>query len=292
MNNNVNIFKKYLLQDHSVRLQTVTLEDTWHQILAHNALPDTLQHLMGELVIAAVLMTGNIKFKGSLILQIQSKGVVSLAAVECTHDLKVRASIRYQHDIPIPNDFHDLFDKDSYFVLTLDIENRPEGTLPYQSIIPLPAKSVAHALSTYMRFSEQLDTKFYFAVNAQRLSGLMLQRMPHHGGQEVDEQQATASWERLCLLANTIKAEEQLNLPEPQWMNRLFWEETLLCYPEHPVTFSCSCSLEKVQAMLSNLGQEALKSMLNDLPTIDVNCEFCGKHYHLDATQTQQLLHC
>ncbi len=54
--------KKYLLPDHSTRVQAVRLSDTWKTGLAHQSLPDCVQTLLGELVAAATLLAANIKF--------------------------------------------------------------------------------------------------------------------------------------------------------------------------------------------------------------------------------------
>src|SRR5690606_41461702 len=85
-------FKKYLLGDNSARIQAVRLENSWQTGLAHQTYPPCISRLLGELTAAAVLLATNIKFDGSVVLQRQGDGAVTLTVVECTSDLTVRAS--------------------------------------------------------------------------------------------------------------------------------------------------------------------------------------------------------
>ena len=73
-----NQLKKYLFQDNTVRVQAVRLTDAWQDGLVHQHYPDCVQQLLGELVSAAVLLASNIKFDGSLVLQLQGDGPVAL----------------------------------------------------------------------------------------------------------------------------------------------------------------------------------------------------------------------
>src|SRR5690606_20547358 len=94
--------KKYLLSDHSTRIQTVRLDQAWKTGLAHQHYPACVQALLGELVAASILLTSNIKFDGALVLQLQGDGPIALVVVECTTNLSIRAtvSVREGHDIP------------------------------------------------------------------------------------------------------------------------------------------------------------------------------------------------
>src|SRR3546814_2563754 len=75
--------KKYLLSDHSTRVQAVKLTEAWQTGLAHQSYPECVQRLLGELLAASILLASNIKFDGSLVLQLQGDGPISLIVVEC-----------------------------------------------------------------------------------------------------------------------------------------------------------------------------------------------------------------
>jgi len=77
-------------------------------------------------------------------------------------------------------------------------------------------------------------------------------------------------------------------------LHRLFWEEKLLRFvpePQHALVphFACACSRERVAAMLRNLGEQELESILSERPHIEVGCEFCGQQYQFDPVDAAQL---
>src|SRR3546814_15219161 len=74
----------------------------WSSDVCSSDLPECVQRLLGELLAASILLASNIKFDGSLVLQLQGDGPISLIVVECNADLSVRAtvSLREGHEVP------------------------------------------------------------------------------------------------------------------------------------------------------------------------------------------------
>ncbi|NEN75889.1 Hsp33 family molecular chaperone HslO [Pelistega sp. NLN82] len=285
--------RKYLFNDRSVRIQTVNLNQTWHDMLEHQSYHPILRHLLGELSAAAVLLASNIKFDGSLILQLQGDGPIALIVVECNQQLQVRATIKIRQEFAIKDtdNLQSLLNanRNGRFIVVLDPKNRQEGQQAYQGVVPLVGDTVAEVLALYMKSSEQLDTRLYLAANEQKVTGLLLQRLPHGGGQEVDSETAESAWTRAVMLTETIKPSEQLEIDEETLIHRLFWEENLLAYEPQPVEWHCDCSRERVANMLKMLGVEEVESILSEQNEVKVNCEFCGKAYVFDAIDSAQL---
>src|SRR3546814_249398 len=140
--------KKYLLPDHSARIQAVRLTEAWQTGLAHQSYPECVQRLLGELLAASILLASNIKFDGSLVLQLQGDGPISLIVVECNADLSVRAtvSLREGHDVPADGTLQTLLNTQGKgrFIVVLDPNRETTGMQPYQGVIPLDGDSVAH----------------------------------------------------------------------------------------------------------------------------------------------------
>src|ERR1041385_7274596 len=81
----------FLIDAAATRGGIVQLRETYREVLARHDYPALMQRLLGELLAASALLAGNLKFNGSLTLQLQSEGALKLLVVECTHDLKLRA---------------------------------------------------------------------------------------------------------------------------------------------------------------------------------------------------------
>ena len=53
--------------------------------------------------------------------------------------------------------------------------------------------------------------------------------------------------------------------------------------------FACTCSRDKVGAMLKMLGQTEVDSILAERGEVAVTCEFCNNDYRFDAVDSAQL---
>jgi molecular chaperone Hsp33 len=59
---------------------------------------------------------------------------------------------------------------------------------------------------------------------------------------------------------------------------------------EHPVRFACSCSSERVMAMLSSLPKTDLEAMIAEEKSHDIYCHMCGKGFTITPEQLKALL--
>lgn len=293
-------FKKYLMGDNSARIQAVRLESSWQTGLAHQTYPACISSLLGELTAAAVLLATNIKFNGSVVLQLQGDGPVSLIVVECTSDLTFRAtvSLRDPELVPAEGSLQSLlntYDAGRFTVL-LD-PGKDSDMAPYQGIVPMEGETVAEVLEAYMRNSEQLDTRMWLSADDKTASGLLLQRLPDVGGVATNDGQEAAagsvpgsdaesraeSWNRITQLAATLTPEELLKTETDTVIHRLFWQESLLELESRRLAWHCPCSRARVSAMLRMLGREEIESLLAEREKVSVSCNFCGKPYEFDA---------
>ncbi len=281
-----------------VRGEIVSLASTWQQIKERHPYPEPVLRMLGELVAASTLLSANLKFNGALIMQIHGDGPVRLLVVECNADLTVRATVKLSSDETIADDttFTDLVNArgEGRFAITLDPRDRSQGQ-PYQGIVPLEGESVAAALEGYMRRSEQLDTQLWLAADGEHANGLLLQKLPLDGGgpgtvfDPDAEARAEEVWERAITFADTLERDELLKVDPPTLMRRLFWEETLAVYDPVPCAFRCSCTRQRVAAMLVSLGEREVDETLAEMGGIHVDCEFCNRSYDFDTVDCAQL---
>ncbi|NMK47739.1 Hsp33 family molecular chaperone HslO [Achromobacter sp. Bel] len=288
--------KKYLTEDRGVRIQAVRLDATWKAVQANHDYPPAITHLLGELVAASTLLAANIKFEGSLVLQIQGDGPIALLVVECRSDLSLRATVKVRegHDVPADGTMQSLLNPGGAgrFIVVLDPQRKLPGQQAYQGIVPLEGETVAQALQHYMKASEQLDTRLWLAADADHAAGMLIQRLPYHGGSDaplLTEQAAAETWDRTNALASTLKRDEVLEAEIDTLIHRLFWEDTLLAFDPVTVRWHCPCTRERVASMLRSLGEEEVNSVLAERGQVDVSCDFCGKPYKFDAVDCATL---
>lgn len=290
---------KFLFENATVRGELVELQSSWQQILQHHDYPVPVRNLLGELCSAAALLFANLKFDGTMVMQMHGDGPVRLLVVECNHQLQMRAMAKLA-DVPVEPGatLQQLVNAHGQgrFVITLDPADRSLGQQPYQGIVPIDGESIAATIENYMRQSEQLDTRLWLACDDQTSRGMLLQRLPYFGGALHESQQnqdaaqhAQHAWERAEILGNTLKHEELLATDSATLMHRLFWEETLQVFEPQHVTFHCTCSREKVGNMLVMLGRPEVDEALAGTGQLEIHCDFCGKPYRFDAVDCAEL---
>lgn len=308
---------KFIFEGLPVRGSLVRLTDAWREILRRRAAntqtgpyAPAVSQLLGEMSAAAVLLQGSIQFDGALVLQIMGDGPVKVAVTEVQADLGLRSTATLVGDVPAHAALVDLVNAQGQgrCAITLDPRAGVTGRQPYQGIVPLadeagtPLARVSDMVEGYMRQSEQIETVLVLAADQNAAAGLMLQRLPEDargtaaepkpGGPApgaVDED----GFNRLSVLARSLKPDELLNLGADAILRRLFWSEHLLRFaPDADAPephFHCSCSRERVAAMLRQLGRAEADSVLAEQGQIEVNCEFCGRQERFDAVDVAHL---
>src|SRR5690606_8289028 len=115
----------------------------------------------------------------------------------------------------------------------------------------------AGAFEGYFRQSEQLPTRLLLVADDTRAAGLLLQKLP---GDEGDED----GWNRASMLFDTLGEAELLELSAATLLQRLFHEEGVQALGQKPLRFACSCSRQRVAAMLHSLGADEARAAVID----------------------------
>lgn len=282
---------KFMIRNAPVRGEIVRLDASWLAITAHHDYPLAVARLLGEMTAASALLSSNIKFNGSLILQVHGDGPVRLLVVECQSDLRLRATAKLVEGAAVEAgaSLQALVNQHGRgrCSILLDPHDRPPGQQPYQGVVALAGERIAAVIETYMRQSEQLDTRLWLAASPTAAAGLLLQKLPEHGGT------ATASdadaWDRALALAATLTDDELLATEPATLMQRLFWQEQLDHHRPLAPRFECRCSRERVGRMLVSLGRVEVDSIIAEQGRVEVTCDFCNRQQHFDAVDVAQL---
>ena len=299
--------QKFIFDGLPVRGMIVRLTDGWQEVLKRRAASGewvpAVRDTLGQMAAAATLMQANLKFNGALILQVHGDGPVKLAVAESLSDLRFRVTAKVQGEVPDDAHFADLVNQHGQgrCAITLDPQDRQPGQQPYQGVVPLeapeggPVGDVATMLEHYMRQSEQLETRIVLAANGDVAAGLLIQRLPIEGennlaGREKRDVDAeNEAFERIAMLTATLKPEELLQLDVPTLLHRLYWEETVRLFEPQAPRFSCSCSVDRVRNMLRGLGREEADLLIEERGLIEVGCDFCGAQYKFDAVDVGEI---
>ena len=281
--------QRFVFENTPVRGNLVNLTQTLQQALNKQHLPHGLRKALGELMAASALLSATLKMDGSLVMQIQSLGILKLLVVECNSEagsaIKMRATAKWSEEIGEQQNFFELMDQ-GQFMITLDPKDVGQA---YQGIVPIEGESISEVLENYMLRSEQIDTKIWLACDGNSAAGMLIQKLPETMNQETQIHDDDI-WNRVGYLAGTVTDDELLNLPTETLITRLFHEEDVRLFEPSITQFFCSCSRESVSNMLRMLGEEELNNILEERGNIEVNCDFCNTHYAFDKVDAAHLL--
>ncbi|MCT4655776.1 MAG: Hsp33 family molecular chaperone [Cohaesibacter sp.] len=298
-----------------VRGRMVHLNETITAIIERHDYPEPVNRLLAEAVALTALLGSSLKFEGKFILQVQSEGAVSVMVVDYTAPDAVRAYLRYDEDALAnlvakgTTKPEDLLGK-GHLVMTID---QGQYMNRYQGVVALTGQSLERVAHDYFMQSEQLPTLVRLAASEMMqpgkdgaaksswmAGGLLVQYLPesskdiphrdlHPGDHPDPEQQGEAyheevdAWRETEALIGTIQDHE---LVDPQvsaerLLYRLFHERDPRVFDASSIKHQCSCSSERIEAMMGNFKREEVEDMVVD-GQIDVKCEFCGVSYHFD----------
>ena len=270
---NSDTLQRFLFDHAPIRGEMVHLQQTYETIIQQHPYPPAVKTLLGEAMLACVLLTASLKYEGDVSLQFQGDQRLSLLLVQCDHQLQVRALAKYQEHADI--DYLAAF-AHGKMVLNFTPYNQ---TQTYQSIVPLQSQSMAENLMYYFAQSEQLATQVVLAVEGNHAAGMMLQLMP-----DQESLQREQFWEYAVQLGQTMTAKELLTLDNATILHRLYHETDVRLFEARQVCFRCRCNEEKMQQALMMLGEADVKALLEEHDgKANVQCDFCNQHYVFDA---------
>lgn len=278
------VLQRFLLERAGVRGVLVRLGASWREVAGRAAYPPALHALLGQALAASALLTGNIKLDGALSIELKSSGALRLLFAECNDQGRLRGLARWTDPLPAP----------------LALQALPAGSMAitigsvehgqrYQGLVDLQHADLGAVLEHYFAQSEQLPAHILLAADATQAVGLMLQQLPADGGHDaVDDDDA---WPRMLQLTATLGSHELLHSTPEQLLYRLYHEESVRLFAPRALAFGCSCSRERVGAMLRALGRDEVEAALAVRgDEIEVTCEFCARVYHFDRIDAEHLL--
>ncbi|ELV8633765.1 Hsp33 family molecular chaperone HslO [Vibrio vulnificus] len=276
-----NVLNRYLFEDLSVRGELVQLDEAYQRIISSKDYPAALQKLLGELLVSTTLLTATLKFEGSITIQLQGDGPVSLAVINGDNEQKIRGVARWEGHIADDATLHDMMGK-GYMVITIE----PKKGERYQGIVGLEGDNLEQVLEGYFERSEQLKTRIWIRTGEHEgkahAAGMLIQVVPDGTGSEND-------FEHLEQLTNTVKNEELFTLPANELLYRLYNQEQVRLFEPQNVEFHCGCSRERSGAAIVTVDKNEIYDILASDGSVSLHCDYCGTTYSFDESDVNKL---
>lgn len=273
-----NRVRSFLFEQLDIRGAWVQLGSAWQAMTAGRAYPAPAAELLGQLAAATALIGANLKQAGRLTFQLRGAGAISLLVMDCDSQLRLRGMARSAPELPA-GDLPALLGEGA-LTLTLDTDGMRQ---PYQSHVPLQGDTLAAVFEHYLAQSEQAPTRLWLAAGPAAAAGLFLQALPGASGRDAD------GWNRVQILADTVRPQELLELGSIKLIERLFPEEDVRVYDPRPVDYHCPYDAAKIHSMLRGIGRTECEAILAEQGEIRVHDDICNHEYVLDAAAVAAL---
>jgi molecular chaperone Hsp33 len=280
------LLHRFLFENSNLRGELVHLDDSWQAVLERHDYPAPVRNLLGQALAAVALLGATLKSNGTLILQIQGDGPVSLLVAQVDRQSRLRGMADWHDDAiaAIDNDTLAELCGDGRLALTID---PGDGNTRYQSIIELGRNTLAQALDNYFLQSEQLDTRLWLTANDRCAAGLLIQALPPEISDTPPDDDDI--WNRIIHLSETLSDSELSDLPVMELLKRLYHEEDVRLFEADELYFHCRCSRENIADTLRSLGYDETRSIIDEQGVIKVECNFCKKSYEFDRVDNEAL---
>jgi len=301
-----------------VRGRVVTLGASIDAILQRHDFPVPVKRLVGEAAVLASLLATSLKDVGRFILQTQTDGPVSLIVVDVRTPGQIRATATYDADAVRQATAEGRFDSGELLgkgTLAMTIE-QGQTQQRYQGYVPLESETLEAAAHTYFQRSEQIPTRIRLAVaemydrgpegaarQTWRAGGIIGQFLPAAGERIVrrdlpagdvppdrrrsPEPQDDDAWVEAQSLIDTVEDHELTDpsIAAERLLYRLFHERGVRVFEPTSLEENCSCSRERIEQVLLQMGTQEIDASVTEKGLIDVRCEFCGEHYSFDPAE-------
>jgi molecular chaperone Hsp33 len=285
--------RRFIVENRPVRGHWVRLDTAWRELRAHTDYPQPVRELLGQAVAASVLLAATLKFRGTLTLQLQGDGAISLLVAQCTHDFRLRAVARFDErrvgaisgtSKRNADTFKELVGTSGRVAVTVEADER---SMRYQGVVPLRGESLADSLEAYFASSEQLPTRLILAADDERGAGFLVQKVP--GSSSADESELEETWNDAQRGIEKLSAADLLACPVEELLERGFAEHDMRLFRGAPVQFECRCNQGRVSGLLRALGADEVRDILREQGSVTVTCEFCHRPYRFDAVDVETL---
>lgn len=298
-----------------VRGRAVQVGPMIDQILARHNYPEPVARLLAEVIVLTVLLGSSLKFSGKFIVQTRSDGPVDMLVADLTTPSAVRAYARFEEErlweaVARGEDSPEALLGKGVLALTID---QGPYMQRYQGIVELNGSTLEEVARTYFRQSEQIPTEVRLGVarivvpgenggaERWRAGGLLIQFLPESAersrmadlpGGDGDEQDAgnghpqDNAWQEALALMATVETDELLDptVGAERLLYRLFHEHGVRVYEGTDVMDQCSCSREKIRAILDGFTAEEIEESTEN-GVIRASCQFCSKEYVFDPAE-------
>ncbi|MEL6343825.1 MAG: Hsp33 family molecular chaperone HslO [Myxococcota bacterium] len=266
--------------DSAVRFLAVDATDAVNEAQRRHGLNAAAARLMGDIMVAGLMMSAYIKGEERLTLQLQADTprLALICDVDAEGGTRARMTPR-----SLPASWTGVIDG-----VLMVIKHNANKEL-YRGMTGIERADMTHALMRHLTESSQVDallrlhTELDDAGTVVFSGGLLVERMPPAKDLPHLEPEAFAA--HYGAIQRMDAAQIRAAIAEGALL-----DAPLLVMESRPLTWRCRCSVERIESMLVALGPEELQDMIEKDHGAEVTCHFCNETYAISEDRLTALL--
>ena len=277
--------------NHQLRVFAVTSRDLVEEARKiHNTSPVAIA-AVGRLLTAGSMMGSMMKGENDILtLQIQCGGPIGGLTVTADSKANVKCYVKQPGVLLPPNSKGKLDVAGALGPGFLNVIRDIGMKEPYNGQTHLVSGEIAEDLTYYFAISEQVPSSVGLGVlldkenYVKQAGGFIIQVMPYAEDSVVDIVEDSVKH-----VHSVTDLLEQGMTPEDM-IQYLMGSLDVEILDRIPTQYACNCSKERVAAAIASIGRKDLQEMIDAGETIEVNCHFCGSHYHFTTEELREFL--
>ncbi len=255
-----------------VRVMVVVADGPAEELRARHDLMRNAGMFAAEALVASVLMAAHIKGEERLTVNVESEAPEFSFVADVDSDGSIRGRLRPNRLVP-----------GRTFTGVISVMKSLGRKELYRGVADVTGERIEGALQRYLTASQQVDARVrvdathdthYRIVSA---GGLLVERLPH---MDPDEFQA--------LVLPALQGDLRDILTEFAFGS--LGGQPVEVLGSRELVFRCSCSRERVVAMIKALGADEIRGMIEDQGKAEVTCHYCSETYALAGAELEALL--
>ncbi|MCS7078444.1 MAG: Hsp33 family molecular chaperone HslO [Chloracidobacterium sp.] len=250
---------------------------------------------LGRALTGAALLASSLKTSERVTVCIEGRGPVGTITAEANAQGGVRGYIQHpKTDVPLrPDGKLNVGAAVGKGVLHVIREGGFEIGLmeAYRGSVPLVSGEIAEDLTYYLSYSEQIPSAMSLGVYMEAgdgvvgaAGGFLVQVLP--GADEAVIERLEQTVAAAPPITDMVRAGATPEDLIRQALGDLDWRPLL----ERPLSFVCTCSVERTERLLTALGVEEMQAILAEQGQAELTCHYCNAVYRLSAADLQRLI--
>ena len=242
--------------------------------------------------LTAASMMGNMQKveDGSMTLQVRGGGPIGTITVVSDSVGNVRGCVT-EPRVPLVEKYPGKLDvgatvgTDGTLTVIRDLQMKE----PYIGSTQLVSGEIGDDVTAYFAQSEQTPTACALGVLVDRdqsvkvAGGYLLQLLPGAPDEVID------TLEKGISRAGAVTPMLEAGMTPEDILELILGQFGLEILDKMPIQFTCNCTKSRVEKALISIGGKELQEMIDEGKSIEVNCQFCNKHYEFSVDELKKL---